>query len=156
MTNAHVVGKARKVTVILDNKLELVGKVLRSNEVRDVALVKVPLRVPNALPIRDRAVTITEKVYVVGTPMDESLSSTVSTGIISAIRKSARTGLIRIQSDAAISPGNSGGPLLDSNGNVVGISVSQIAHPRSQNLNFFIPIKSAFKALNLTKAVEGK
>ena len=154
MTNAHVVGKARNVAVILSNGLELVGKVLRSDEVRDVALVKVPLRIPNSLPIRDRAVTVTEKVYAVGTPMDESLRSTVSTGIVSAVRTYARTGLSIIQSDVAISPGNSGGPLLDVNGNVVGVSVSQFVGPRSQNLNFFIPIMSAFKALNLKKVVE--
>ena len=54
-----------------------------------------------------------------------------------------------IQADVAISAGNSGGPLLDINGNVLGISVQKITSTRSESLNLFIPIKDALNALNV-------
>jgi S1-C subfamily serine protease len=149
LTNAHVVGDAKRVAIILNNGVEVEGTVERSNRNRDVALVKVPLRVPNALPLRLGLVRTLEKVYAVGSPLEESLKSTVTTGIVSAIRKSKKTGFVTIQSDAAVSGGNSGGPLLDNFGNVVGISVASLIGQSAQNLNLFIPIADALKSLNL-------
>ena len=73
----------------------------------------------------------------------------MTSGVVSAIRIFSRSGLTFIQSDAAISPGNSGGPLLDKNGNVIGISVSIIADVSAQGLNLFIPIGDALDALKL-------
>jgi len=147
LTNAHVVGNAKKVSVILNNGLEVPGDVLRTDARRDVALVRVSLRAPVVLPIRTTSVNTLEKVYVIGSPIEEGNRSTVSTGIISGkkiIRK-----LRFLQSDAAISPGNSGGPMLDAKGNVIGISVLTSGHPRAQNLNLFIPIEDGLKALNI-------
>ncbi len=149
MTNQHVVGDAKKVSVILSNGLELEGQVLRRSVRRDVALVKVPLRVPHALALRPKPAQRLEKVYVVGTPHSESLKSTVTTGIVSAVRIFGRARLRFIQSDAAISGGNSGGPLLDAKGNVVGISVLKVITERTESLNLFIPIADALKALNI-------
>jgi hypothetical protein len=149
LTNAHVVGDTKRVAVILSNGLEVEGEVLRKHGQRDVALVKIPLRVPSALPIRLTGVRPLERVFVVGSPEEEELQSTVTMGIVSALRKEDGSGLDYIQSDAAISPGNSGGPLLDAKGNVIGISVLKFARKLSEGLNFFIPIGSALKALNL-------
>ncbi len=149
MTNQHVVGDAKRVGVILSNGLELEGEVLRTNAARDVALVKVPLRVPNALALRLAPVQRLEKVYAVGTPLREGLKSTVTTGIVSANRKLGRNKLQFIQSDVAISSGNSGGPLLDERGNVIGISVLKLGPQESEALNLFIPIADALKALNI-------
>lgn len=153
LTNHHVVGEAKTVSVILNNGLELEGQVLRTNSQRDVALVKAPLRVPFALAIRPNKAQPLEKVYVIGTPLQVGLSSTVTTGIVSAVRKDADTGLSFIQADAAISPGNSGGPLLDQNGNVLGISV--LKYRRGEALNLFIPIAEALKALNVRSNTPG-
>lgn len=155
ITNAHVVGQAKNVTVILNNGLELQGKVLRLHKLRDVALIKVPLRIPWALPIRDREAAPLERVYVVGSPMDEGMRSNITTGIVSALRREEGSGLDFIQSDAAISGGNSGGPLLDENGNVIGISVSMYAGTTIQSLNMFIPINSGLEALNIEKESPG-
>ncbi len=149
LTNAHVVKDAKKVAVILSNGIEVFGEVQRFDRKRDVALVKVPLRIPGVLSLRMDPVKVLEKVYAIGSPLSETLKSTVTTGIVSALRKSKNSGLVHIQSDAAISPGNSGGPLLDEFGNVVGISVAAYVDPSAQNLNLFIPIADALETLNL-------
>ena len=154
LTNEHVVGKAKKVSVILNNGLEVSGEVLRRHARRDVALIRVSLRAPFVLPIRTTAAKALEKVYVIGSPIKTGNRSTVSTGIISGkklIRK-----LRFLQSDAAISPGNSGGPMLDKNGNLLGISVASFSHPKAQNLNLFIPIHEGLKALNIRLANDPK
>lgn len=149
LTNQHVVGAAKNVTIVFSNGVEVAAKVLARHEVRDVALIKMPIRVPSYLPLRIEEPNLLEKVFVIGTPLHAGLRSTVTSGIVSAIRVFAQTGIRLIQSDAAISPGNSGGPLFDENGNVIGISVSSAAHDSAQNLNNFIPIGEALEALNL-------
>lgn len=149
LTNYHVVGEATDVAVILNNGLEASGKVLRRDKARDVALIKLPVRVPNALPLRMTEVAPPERVYAIGSPISESMNSTVTAGIVSGLRTDKASGQTFIQSDAAISGGNSGGPLVDENGNVVGISTATLAAPTAQNLNFFIPIRSALDALAL-------
>lgn len=149
LTNAHVVGKATRVSLKLSNGLEIEGRVLSVNERRDVALIKAAIRIPWALPIRKELPKPLEKVVVIGSPFLKSLQSTVTTGIISAMRLDP-SGLTFIQSDAAISGGNSGGPMLDENGNVIGISVSSYIGARTQNLNNFIPINDALRALKIT------
>jgi len=147
LTNAHVVGESQNVSILLNNGLEVPGKVLRKSVVRDVALIKVNLRVPQALSIRDQKVQKLERIYVVGTPIDESLSSTVTSGVISGLRNSPDGALI--QADASISPGNSGGPLLDDKGNVLGLSVQKIIARGSEGLSLFVPIHDALDALKI-------
>ena len=149
LTNAHVVGDAKKVSIVLSNGLEVEGDVVRRNDRRDVALIRSPVRVPTALPIRLGASKPLEKVFAIGSPLRVELQSTVTSGIVSAVRVEERTGLKFIQSDAAISPGNSGGPLLDQNGNVIGLSAATIVGPRADSLHLFIPIDDALKALAL-------
>ena len=153
LTNAHVVKSAKSVGIILSNGVEIEGEVLRKHDRRDVALIKVPIRVPSVLAIRQDAVSPLEKIYVVGTPAKVDLKSTITTGIVSALRYDEQTGLDFIQADAAISGGNSGGPLLDEGGNVIGISVLKIITQSSEGLNLFIPIVSALEALNLAYPV---
>ena len=86
LTNAHVVGEADKVSVVLNNGFEVPGKVIRKLKSRDIALVKVGLRVPTALPLRAAQATKLERVFVVGTTLRESLSSTVTSEIVSGFR----------------------------------------------------------------------
>ena len=88
-----------------------------------------------------------EPVFAIGTPVEEGLSSSVTAGVVSGIRR--HNDLEFIQADAAISPGNSGGPLTDKNGNVVGVSVLKKVIPGSEGLGFFIPIDAALDTLNL-------
>ena len=149
LTNAHVVNEATNVAVILNNGLEILGEVIRTNEQRDVALVKVPLRIPSPLPIRHKQAENLEKVYVIGSPLKEELQSSVTSGIVSAYRNSSDPNSSYIQSDAAISPGNSGGPLLDQYGNVMGISVSKLTGNSAEGINLFIPALNALDALKI-------
>jgi S1-C subfamily serine protease len=149
ITNAHIVGDVTQVAVILNNSLEVLGQVIKVNKQRDVALIRIPLRVPTALPVRMEKAKVLEKVYAIGSPMTTSLQSTVTTGIVSAIRGGGVGGLDYIQSDAAISPGNSGGPLVDRYGNVIGISVAKFSGRGSEGLGLFVPIRSALDSLGL-------
>jgi len=148
VSNQHVVGTAKNVAIVFSNGVEVAAKVLARHEVRDVALIKMPIRVPSYLPLRTELPALLEKVFVIGSPLSEDLKSTVTAGVVSAVRLRARSGLLFIQADAATSGGNSGGPMLDENGNVIGITVSGFTGD-AQNLNYFIPIGEALEALNL-------
>ena len=121
----------------------------RRDKFRDVALIKVPLRIINKIFINLNEPRITDEVFAVGTPINESLKTTVTKGIISNFRNDKASNLKFIQSDAAISPGNSGGPLFDKNGNVIGISVAKYIGNESEGLGLFIPIKEALKAIKI-------
>lgn len=149
LTNEHVVKTAKRVQVVFGNGLEVMGTVVRRDPVHDVALVKILLRARSVLPLRDRPARRLEDVYAIGSPMAEELAGTVTRGVVSAWRVSKPDGIRHIQADVPISGGNSGGPLLDRFGNVVGISVGTIVNERAQNLNWFIPINDAREALNI-------
>lgn len=145
ITNSHVVQNAGKVRILTPDGRKLDGRVLSRNPGRDVATIAVEdLRLPS-LKIRKSAVNIGEEVYAVGTPQEIALSGTITKGIVSGIRQ--RQGQEWIQSDAAINHGNSGGPLLDARGNVVGISTAGIMN--AQGLFFFVPITNALGALGI-------
>ena len=87
-------------------------------------------------------------MYAVGSPFKEELSSTITSGIVSSLR--IKDNQTWIQSDVAISPGSSGGPLLDSNGFVIGISTKGFQISGAPlGLNFIIPIEDAIKDLGV-------
>lgn len=150
LTNAHVVGTASRVRVTLSTGRKMYGEVMRRDAARDVALVQVEPQDIRPLPLRFTPVTQAEKVYAIGTPTLETLSSTITSGIVSAVRSPESPGKSFIQSDAPVSPGNSGGPLLDDRGNVVAITVLKV---RGENLNLFIPIASALEAMRMKPAM---
>ena len=144
-TNYHVIEGAVRGTVKLigkDGVYTLEG-VTATDPTNDLALLQVDDDVPlhlmhdiKPLSLRDSdTVRIGEPVFVVGNPLRQK--GTVSDGIISA-RRDRDTGE-RFQMTAPISPGSSGGPVLDHKGNVIGVSVSTLRHPKAQNLNFAIP-----------------
>lgn len=155
LTNAHVVGNADRVRVVLQDGVPLVGTVERVHRKRDVALVRVPRGRYPALPLRLDPPPVSEAVLAVGAPLSERMQGTVTRGIVSSHRKDRLTGYPLLQADVTVHPGNSGGPLLDANGNVVGITVSGLSSAEGLNtgLNFFIPIADALARLNLR--VEG-
>lgn len=148
LTNHHVVGEADEVAITFSNGFELLGKVIRSNETRDIALVKVDVNSARPMPIRTSPVKILEPVFPVGTPLYTDMQSTITRGIVSAVREDKDTGLTLIQADADVQPGNSGGALVDIKGNVVGVCVSGIGE-RSIGINYFIPINEALYALKI-------
>ena len=93
---------------------------------------------PTSLAIEPGFPKVAETVYAIGSPAREGISSTVTKGIVSAKRVLRQGGPVLIQSDAAISPGNSGGPLLNDKGAVIGIGVSKLRDPSARSINLFI------------------
>lgn len=149
LTNHHVAGQRKRVVVEFPSGLSIEGEVLRTHAQRDVALIRVPVRGLRVLPIRDEPARIGEVVYAIGTPIRHEFRASLTRGIVSAWRKDKQTRLENIQSDVDIQGGNSGGPLVDARGNVIGISMSGLGGKFSVGLNFFIPIHDALAKLNL-------
>lgn len=142
LTNAHVVGDAKNVTIVTQGKISLPAKVVQVSKSRDVALLSIEGIRLSPLYIMTKKMDETSEVYAVGSPLNEKLSGSITKGIVSAYR--LIDGQQWLQSDASISPGNSGGPLLNERGQVVGISTAGYTAGGSQvGLNLFIPIAEA-------------
>src|SRR5471032_50154 len=148
LTNRHVVGTDKVVKIKLPTGRELIGEVLRSDVARDVALIKTePVGMP-ALSIREDEPNIGEEVYVIGSPLGDAFNTSLTRGILSGYRVLDKQRLL--QSDVNILPGNSGGPLLDTGGRVIGITVLHLADARTMTgMNFFIPIGEALTMLGV-------
>jgi serine protease Do len=144
LTNAHVVGAVDQVDVGLADGRTLRGRVLGRDPTVDVAVVRVQANNLPAAPLGDSDRLVPgQKAIAIGNPL--GLERTVTEGVVSAVNRNPRgfglDGLI--QTDAAISPGNSGGPLLNSSGEVIGINTAVIAAPGASGLGFAIPINLA-------------
>jgi len=147
LTDAHVVGDEKTVRVRWPDGIEAVAEVVRVAKDRDVAIIKTNPRDRTPLPIKRGAVTPGERVYAIGTPKSKEFEGTVSSGIISATR--TLNGLRYIQSDTTVSHGSSGGPLLDENGAVLGLTDLGFQNDGPAGLNFFTPIGDAMDFLSL-------
>ena len=137
-TNYHVIEGATQGTAKLVGKdtAYLIEGITAVDKTNDLALLKVTVQGIKPLPLGDSdAVQIGETVYVAGNPL--GFEGTVSDGIISGRRD--RNIKERLQMTAPISPGSSGGPVLNSTGAVIGVSVSIYRSIEAQNLNFAIP-----------------
>jgi S1-C subfamily serine protease len=156
LTNAHVVAGAERVQVTLQDGRTFSGQVRGSDEVTDLAVVKIDGK-GDKLPVaplgNSDEVVVGDWAIAVGTP--GGLDNTVTLGIISTLdRSSTAVGIPDkrvnfLQTDAAINPGNSGGPLLNERGEVIGINTA--IRPNAMGIGFAIPIDTA-KALKDTLA----
>lgn len=144
LTNAHVVAGQRVVRVKLATGRELVGEVLKMDTARDVALIKTEGSGIEPLVIRHTDANVGEDVFALGSPLGDRFSGTLTRGILSGHRTLGERRFL--QSDVAILPGSSGGPLLDSGGTVIGVTVAGLDAGRG-NLNLFIPIREALEKL---------
>jgi S1-C subfamily serine protease len=150
LTNHHVAGESGHVRIRWSDGSETVGLVLRGNKRRDVALIKVDAPKGRPLAIRRTPVDLGETVFAIGTPLSDQLQNTVTRGIVSATRK--LDGQTFIQSDTGMTHGNSGGPLVDEKGAVVGLADLTNDNSKGSTINFFIPIDEALTVLGLTPA----
>ena len=148
ITAQHVVGGARYVKLRWSDGTETLGEVLRTDRVRDVALIKSDIKGRTPLAFRSAPMAPGETVIAVGAPAYEDLQGTVTRGVVSALRTLDR--LPYIQSDVTVSKGNSGGPLLDEQGRVVGICNLGI-QPEGVpiGINLFTPIADAARSLSV-------
>jgi len=145
LTNAHVVRDAKEVTVKLQDRREYRARVLGSDPKTDVAVLKIDAKNLPVVPIgNSKELKVGEWVLAIGSPF--GLDSTVTAGVVSAKGRSldGDSAVPFIQTDVAVNPGNSGGPLFNTRGEVVGIN-SQIYSQTGgyQGLSFAIPIDVA-------------
>lgn len=145
LTDYHVVSGAKFVKVKLTNGDKLVAQVVRHSERDDIALLKSDPVDVEPLAIRPDVLDVGEDVYAIGTPLGV-LASTMTKGVLSADR--VTQGVHVLQSDAAVTFGSSGGPLLDSEGKVIGLTKSGLRGEKG--FNFFIPVLDGLKALDVS------
>src|SRR5215469_3297181 len=154
LTNEHVVDKATKITVRLEDKTEFPGKVIGSDNETDLAVVKIDVgrELPTAKMGNSDPVKVGDWVLAIGSPFNQD--HTVTAGIVSAKGRENIGGAPNnfqsfIQTDAAINPGNSGGPLVDMAGEVIGINTAILSETRSfAGLGFALPSNTAIKVYN--------
>ncbi len=146
LTNYHVIERASKIRVTLSDETSYDAVFLAGDEISDLALIKIePAEPLKAVTFgRDDDLMLGETVIVLGNPF--GLAQTVTVGVLSAKNREARYEgqvLYRdiLQTDAAVNPGSSGGPMLNIDGEVIGINVA--IYREAQNIGFAVPITRA-------------
>lgn len=152
LTAAHVVSGLETVTIKLSSGIELEAKVVRSSPAADTALLKVQGTGFAALSLGENAPGAGTDVFVLGTPLSDELAKSVSRGVVSGTRKVGDEELI--QTDAAVNPGNSGGPMLNAQGEVMGVVSQKLAGVGVEGLAFAIPMARVKSSLNLTLSAQ--
>ncbi|HTO95586.1 MAG TPA: trypsin-like peptidase domain-containing protein [Myxococcales bacterium] len=145
LTNAHVVGKSRQVSVSLPDGSTREGNVVGADPATDLAVAHIEgNHFPTAELGESGKLRVGQLVIAIGNPL--GFSFTVSAGVLSALGRTLRAQDGRLidsvlQTDVALNPGNSGGPLVDSRGRVVGINTAMILG--AQGLSFAVPVDTA-------------
>lgn len=146
LTNYHVIEGAKEVTVTLSDDREVTASVVNYDSEQDVAMIKIneDIEVPGVVELGDSdALQPGEEVLAIGNPLSKELSSTLTKGIISALNRSVETesgvSTNLIQTDTAINSGNSGGPLINTKGEVIGINTLK-ASDGAEGIGFAIPV----------------
>jgi len=145
LTNYHVVDEVERLLVTLPDGRVLGGTVVGGDEETDLAVVKVDEALAPAELGDSDALRVGQPVLAIGNPLGLAGGPTVTSGVVSALRRSLRgptgDGLRVIQTDAAVNPGSSGGPLVDLQGRVVAITTATM--PWAEGIGFAIPINAA-------------
>ncbi len=158
VTNHHVVENATKISVKFYDGKEYAAKLINSDSVTDLAVLKVNAEGLKELELGDSGVKkIGENVVAIGSPYSESLSGSMTCGIISGVARTINITndsgkviktMTLIQTDCSINPGNSGGPLIDMAGNVIGITSLKLVDEQFEGIGFAIPITEAAEIIN--------
>jgi Do/DeqQ family serine protease len=150
LTNAHVIERAGTIKIVMQDEREFEAQIVGADPDSDLAVLKIDSE--TTLPAIEMGISddlmIGETVIAIGNPF--GFSHTVTTGVISAVNRSIRADNRVfhnfIQIDASINPGNSGGPLLNINGDLIGINTAIYA--KAQGIGFAIPISKAKKIIS--------
>ena len=152
LTNSHVVNDCDNITLYLSDKSQTSAKIIYENTVLDLAILKSSKALPYLNLGDSDEMCVGQDVLAVGTPLSLTLVHTFTKGIVSALNRTLKVsndgkeGYMQnlIQHDASLNPGNSGGPLINAKGEVVGINTLKISS--GEGIGFAIPSKS-FKSL---------
>lgn len=150
LTNAHVVENIKNLTVILSDGTSLPGNVLYTDVNADLAVVKVNKIGLKAIKFaKFESIASGKTALAIGTPISMSLRNSVTKGVISSPAVALNGSYYRlIQTDTTINPGNSGGALINTKGELIGITSSKFAGIGIENLGFAIPIDTVEYALS--------
>ncbi|MBE5757810.1 MAG: serine protease [Clostridiales bacterium] len=148
LTNSHVVHGCEDIILYLHDKSQTTAKIIYEDTVLDLAILKCNKDLPYLLLGDSDKMSVGDDILAVGTPLSLNLIHTFTKGIVSAVDRTIKTGSNNgegymqnlIQHDASLNPGNSGGPLINSKGEVIGINTLKISS--GEGIGFAIPTKS--------------
>ncbi len=162
MTNHHVIDGGNKWTIITSTDEEIEGTVLGSDEYLDIAVIKVKKQsYMEAVTIMDssKKVNLGDTVFTIGAPVGYEYRGTVTNGIVSGLNRLVEVSVGNtssqgdyvmevIQTNTAVNPGNSGGPLFNTNGEVIGVISMKLVENSIEGMGFAIPIDYAMSHVN--------
>ncbi|MBS7020502.1 MAG: trypsin-like peptidase domain-containing protein [Firmicutes bacterium] len=150
ITNHHVISGADEIKVVNNNEQTVTAKLLGSDELSDLAVLSIDeSAVMSVATLGSSAKTeVGDTVFTVGTPLGDEYKGTVTKGILSGkdrmVSVSTNSGgfiMEVLQTDAAMNPGNSGGPLVNINGEVIGVNSLKLVEDEIEGMGFAIPIE---------------
>ncbi|WP_312649457.1 trypsin-like peptidase domain-containing protein [Proteiniclasticum sp.] len=153
-TNYHVVERGENIRVILYTGEEATAKVVNFDATNDLAVLQMDesVKVPGVVTLGDSDnIRVGESVIAIGNPLSKDFAGTVTSGIVSATERAVIVGNTEynyIQTDAAINGGNSGGPLINARGEVIGINSAKISTDSVEGIGFAIPINTLINGLD--------
>lgn len=154
-TNYHVVQAGEDITVTLYTGEEVSAKMVNFDAANDIAVIQMDenQQVPGIVELGDSEnIQVGESVIAIGNPLSKEFAGTVTSGIVSATERKVQvsnTEYSYIQTDAAINGGNSGGPLINANGKVIGINSAKISSDQVEGIGFAIPINVLVQDLDV-------
>ena len=159
LTNEHVINSAKKTEVIFSNKKKAEAKLLGSDAYLDIAVLRIDKKYSSLVATLGNSnnLNLGDTIFTIGTPVDLEYQGTITSGIISGKDRKVKANVNNyseekeimnmIQIDAPINSGNSGGPLVNINGEVVGICTLKITDQNVESMGFAIPINNIKKYL---------
>lgn len=150
LTNDHVVTGLTKVRIFYQDGSTADGRVVKSDPKQDVGLIKVESPPVGGLSCRLEELQTGTEVYAIGAPLDEGYQGSMSKGIVSGYRTNQKGHWL--QSDVSVNHGNSGGPLVDAQGRVVGMCSWGAPNEAGTmaGVNFFVPISDALRVMDIS------
>jgi S1-C subfamily serine protease len=141
VTNYHVVDNGNRIELTRNSdQKKFEGEIVKVDEFHDICIIKLKNNSsPDFLKLNTNYPKIGTEILVAGSPI--GLNGTISKGIVSNLKKNNPHDNDLLQISAPISPGNSGGPVVNANGEILGISVSQFVGEGIQNINFAVPAR---------------
>lgn len=158
MTNQHVVASASQIIIVLSDDVEIEGTVLGSDEYLDLAVIRISSKNIKSVAniVSSEMINLGDTVFTVGSPLGYNYRGTVTRGSLSgknrlvtvSVKKTSDFVMKVLQLDAAVNPGNSGGPLCDANGDVIGIISMKLVNENVEGMGFAIPIEDAMNYID--------